>query len=145
MTKSQNKKALTVAGLAVAMAVSTVPALAGPEEDAFAKAGYNMCDAKVLGAYYGDKLVKRVVFGAGEKIHNGDADIIAEDFINARKEQEFNVALCPAEEFYSADEIKLYMTAMDLGTVSEASKKISENLIYGYKEDVDQQIEFARP
>lgn len=145
MKQSHRKVALAAVSVLAALSASSAPALAGAEEDAFANAGYNSCDAKVLAAYYTDNLVKRVVFGAGEKILNGDGDIIAEDFASARSEQANNVALCPPEDFYSDDEIGYYMKTWEMATVSEARKKISENLIGGFKEDVDRDIGFGSP
>lgn len=130
------------AGMLVVLAAA--PALAGPNEDAFANAGYTMCDAALLGAIYDDQLIKRVVSGAGEKILNGDQDVIEADLASARSEFAANLDLCPAENFYSAADIELFARYWDIDSRSEARSKISELLIDGAKADIDDAIEMAK-
>ncbi len=132
------------AGVLVALAATASPALAGKNEDAFANAGYNMCDAKLLGAAYGDKLIKRVISDAGEKILDGYPDVIAGDIADARNQFSGNVELCPADDFYSAGDIAYFARFWDIDSVSEAKEKISSLLIDGAKADIDEAIEMAK-
>jgi hypothetical protein len=131
------------AGVLVALA-TTSPATAGKNEDAFANAGYNMCDAKLLGAVYNDKLIKRVISDAGEKILEGYADVIAGDLADARNQFSDSVELCPADDYYSSADVAYFARFWDIDSISEAKEKISTLLISGDKADIDEAIEMAK-
>ncbi len=131
------------AGMIVALAATT-PVHAGPNEDAFNNAGYTMCDAALLGAIYEDQLIKRVISGAGEKILNGDQDIIETDLASARDQFAYSYELCPADDFYTPADIELFARYWDMDSRSEAREKISELLIAGAKTDIDEAIEMAK-
>lgn len=138
------KKTHALAAGAVAVLAATAPALAGPNEDAFTNAGYTMCDARLLQLAYDDDLIKRVISGAGEKIINGYGDQVKADIESGRAENAGNTALCPAEEFYSADDIVLFAKYWSIDSLSEARQKISELLIDGASADIKDAIDMAR-
>lgn len=141
MTRKTSK---TLAAGAMALIATTAPTLAGPNEDAFAAAGYTMCDAKLLQLAYDDNLIKRVISWAGEKIREGYEDQVKQDIVDGRAINNGNLALCPADEFYSQEDIMLFAKYWNLDSISEAKEKIADLLIDGYASSIAEDIEMAR-
>ncbi|WP_144445749.1 hypothetical protein [Inquilinus limosus] len=109
---------------------SDKPAAAGPNETAYAEAGYTMCDARLMQQAFGDRFIKERISTAGEKLRRGDGDIVEGWVRQAREENAGNPTLCPAEESFSEDEIARYAKAKSL-TDAAARETIAQDLVDG--------------
>ena len=109
---------------------SDKPAAPGPNENAYAEAGYTMCDARLMQQAFGDRFIKERISTAGEKLRRGDGDIVAGWVKQAREENAGNPTLCPAEESFSEDEIARYARAEKL-TDAAARETIAQALVDG--------------
>jgi hypothetical protein len=140
MTKRLSQIGALSAGLfAAAAALQAEPALAGKKEQkAFDEAGYNLCDARLLAIYWNTD-AEDAINEAGDKLIRGDKQTVVDALNGGRKENNGNIVLCPAKEFYSAKEIEAFAEYWDLGRKA-AERSISEKLITGQKESIDDAI-----
>ena len=114
-------------------------AMAGKEEDAFAKAGYTVCDAKLIGIAWSSNDFKDMVKQAGEKIINGYEDQIKDARASGRTTNNGNTIICPPEDVYSAADIALFSAYWDVGR-SEGRDSMSQKLLLGQKYAIDDAI-----
>lgn len=125
--------------IAAGAALQSLPAAAGPKEDAFYGAGYNLCDARLIAVYWGSSDLAGIIEDAGDKIARGFKNQVDEHLAGGRKKNNGNRALCPAADFYSREEIAAYADYWDIGK-SQAQDEISDKLLSGDKESVDDAI-----
>lgn len=133
--------AMAISGLAL-LAAGTSPAAATPGQDAFTKAGYNLCDARMMQKSQGDETVEQTLESANAQLAQGDTDYVQKSIARGRRMNNGDISLCPAEEFYGASDIALFAKYWDIQP-SEAKRKMSENLLGGYDAGVREMIYFA--
>lgn len=112
---------------------------AGAEEDAFAKAGYTVCDARLIGISWNDNDIPGMVRMAGQKIINGYENQVKDIIADGRTRNNGNLVTCPPEDIYSASDIAAFAAYWDVGR-SEGRKMMSEKLLGGEKSSVDDAI-----
>lgn len=133
---SRSIQAVSAGVFAVGAAMQVAPALADRNSDAFFGAGYNRCDAKLFALSWGSSDIDAMISEAGDKIVNGYKNQVDDYIEGGRKSNNGNLALCPASEFYSKDDIQAFADFWDYGR-REAQDEISMKLLNGEKDAVD--------
>ena len=125
----------------VGAGLSVVPQIAhaGAEEDAFAKAGYTVCDARLIAISWKDNDIAAMTKMAGQKIINGYENQVKDILAEGRTANNGNLVICPAEDIYSPRDIELFAAYWDVGR-SEGRKMMSEKLLGGDKGAIDDAI-----
>lgn len=144
MGLSRRRGLFVTAGALAFLILGTDRGMAGPNEDAFAAAGYTLCDARLLQLAYGDRLIKRVIRNAGESVRTGQKDRIDQDIARGREVNAGDWSRCPAEEVFTLDEIRIFAARAKMESVSAAEERISRILLDGGASAVRGTIEAAR-
>lgn len=134
-----DKKLAFVSLVGAGLSVAPQVALAGAEEDAFAKAGYTVCDARLIAIGWSDNDIAKMTRMAGEKIINGYENQVKDVIADGRKSNNGNLVICPPEDVYAASDIDLFSAYWDVGK-SEGRKMMSEKLLDGDKSSIDDAI-----